>query len=424
MTEEFLHFIWQYKLYDAQLQLIDGEQLTILHPGIRNFDSGPDFFNARIRIGDTEWAGNVEIHMLSSDWNKHRHSLDHNYSNIILHVVWRNDTSIIRSDGSFIPTLELDGRYNATVWHQYVRFMESGLWIPCGKMSASVEPMVRNAWLDRLLIERLERKSGEINRLLDATQNDWSQVFYYMLATKMGFNVNNHAFEQLARSLPLGLMAKHADDLFQLEALIFGQAGLLINELTEEYPVALRKEYGYLRKKYNINPIEKHLWKFMRLHPGNFPTIRLAQFAAIIYGAQAGFDTLLDAGSVDDYRKLFAKQASAYWDTHYSFGKLSAHKPKILGKTSADLLIINLVAPLLLAYGQGRSDNAIVEKAVNLLSAVPPENNKITRQWVETGFEIQNAAISQALIQLKTAYCSPKKCLQCAIGNSLLRQTS
>ncbi|MFA5973464.1 MAG: DUF2851 family protein [Lentimicrobiaceae bacterium] len=421
MTEEFLHYIWQYRLYSPDLVLQTGEQVVVLHPGVHNTDSGPDFFNAKIRIGETIWAGNIEIHILSSDWKRHNHQQDMSYDNVILHVVWRDDMPVFRNNGSSVPTLELDGLYNENSWKNYLRFMASQQWIPCDTMVASVDPFLRTAWLDRILVERLERKALHVESILSITNNDWAHTFYRLLARNMGFKLNNQAFEMLALSLPYQFLAKHADDLFQVEAMVFGQAGLLGISLTDEYPQKLKKEYEFLKSKFNLTPIDTHLWRFMRLHPGNFPTLRLAQFASIIHHSRSIISDLFNSNDVNTYRKLFGAEASEYWNTHYAFDKPSASKRKTLGLSSIDLLIINLVAPMLVAYGRWKSDTAMIEKAVDLLMQLKPENNTYTRNWAEIGITPPNAATSQSLIELKTQYCDHKKCLSCSLGSALLK---
>ncbi len=421
MTEEFLHYIWQYRLYKPNLVLHTGEKVAVLHPGVHNSDSGPDFFNARIRIGETIWAGNIEIHILSSDWKRHNHQQDKSYDNVILHVVYQNDQTVFRVDGSAIPTLELDGLYNENSWKHYLGFMASQKWIPCETMISEVDSFVRNAWLDRILVERLERKALQVEEILLLTNNDWALTFYRLLARNMGFKLNNLAFEMLAQSLPYSFLAKHADDLFQVEAMVFGQAGLLESSFTDEYPSKLKKEYSFLKKKFDLVPIDTHLWRFMRLHPGNFPTLRLAQFAAVIHHSSSIIGELFNSGDVNTYRKLFGAEASAYWDTHYTFNKSSDAKRKTLGLSSIDLLIINLVAPMLVAFGRWKSDSAMIEKAVDLLMQLKPENNTIIRKWAVLGIAADNAATSQSLIELKSQYCDHKKCLSCSIGNDLLK---
>ena len=421
MTEEFLHYIWQYRLYQPGLMLQTGEQLEVLHPGMHNIDSGPDFFNARIRIGETTWAGNIEIHVLSSDWKRHNHQQDMSYDNVILHVVWRDDAPVMRNNGSSIPTLELDGLYSEHAWKNYLSFMASKRWVPCETQVSHVDAFVRTAWLERVLVERLERKASQVELILALTQNDWAQAFYRLLARNMGFKLNNQAFEMLAKSLPFSYLAKHADDLFQVEAMVFGQAGLLENTFTDTYPQKLKMEYEFLKKKFDLMPIDAHLWRFMRLHPGNFPTLRLAQFASIIHHSSVIISQLFLSPDVATYRKLFGAHASEYWNTHYTFDKLSAFKRKSLGSSSIDLLIINLVAPMLVAYGRWKADVSMVEKAVDLLMKLKPENNIYSRKWAALGVPADNAATTQALIELKTQYCEPKKCLNCSIGNELLK---
>ncbi len=421
MTEEFLHYIWQYRLYSHDLVLQTGEKLEVLHPGVHNTDSGPDFFNGKIRIGETLWAGNIEIHIQSSDWKRHNHQSDKSYDNVVLHVVFRDDMPVFRSDGSAIPTLELDGHYNENAWKNYLCFMASRQWIPCETMILRVDPFIRNAWLERILIDRLERKALLVEQVLAITNNDWALTFYRLLARNMGFKLNNQAFGMLAQSLPYPFLAKHADDLFQVEAMVFGQAGMLGSSFTDEYPQKLKKEYEFLKNKFELTPIDAHLWRFMRLHPGNFPTLRLAQFASIIHHSGSIISELFNSDDVNSYRKLFGAEASEYWNTHFVFDKPSAPKRKTLGFASIDLLIINLVAPILVAYGRWKRDTAMIEKAVDLLMAVKPENNAFIRKWAEIGVAAENAATSQSLIELKSQYCENKKCLTCAVGMQLLK---
>ncbi len=421
MTEEFLHYIWQYRLYKPDLVLQTGEQADVLHPGIHNLDSGPDFFNAKVRIGETIWAGNVEIHIHSSDWKRHNHQQDISYDNVIMHVVWRDDTPVLRMNGSEIPTLALDGLYNENSWKNYLRFMASQQWIPCDTMISGVDPFIRNAWFDRVLVERLERKALQVEHILSLTNNDWAHTFYRLLARNMGFKLNNQAFEMLAQSLPYPFLAKHADDLFQIEAMVFGQAGLLESSFTDEYPRKLKKEYEFLKGKFDLKPIDAHLWRFMRLHPGNFPTLRLAQFASIIHHSGSLISELFNSDDVNTYYKLFSVEASEYWNTHYTFEKASASRKKTLGRSSVDLLVINLVAPILLAYGRRKGDTLMTGKPIDILMQLKGEENSIIRKWAELGMDVSNAACTQSLLELKTNYCDLKKCLNCSIGNYLLR---
>lgn len=422
MTEEFLHYIWQYRLYKPHLVLQSGEQVEVIHCGMHNSDSGPDFFNARIRIGETIWVGNVEIHIQSSDWKRHAHHHDKSYNNVILHVVWRDDSPVLYNDGSLMPTLVLNGLYAENAWKKYLNFMASQQWIPCYNLISGVDSFVRNAWLDRVLVERLERKSLEVEHVLSFTNSDWALTFYRLLARNMGFKLNNQAFEMLSQSLPYLFLAKHADNLFQLEAMIFGQAGMLEVDFVDAYPIKLKKEYGFLKAKFNLIHIDSHLWRFMRLHPGNFPTLRLAQFASIIHQSVAVIAALFESSDVKAYRKLFSAEASEYWKTHYTFDKLSSSRPKTLGQSSIDLLLINLVAPILLTYGRRKSDTEFTERPLDLLLQLKGEDNAIIRRWAQLGFDVSKAATTQALIELKTNYCDAKKCLSCRIGNELLKK--
>jgi hypothetical protein len=272
-----------------------------------------------------------------------------------------------------------------------------------------------------VLVERLERKALQVEQILSLTNNDWAHTFYRLLARNMGFKLNNQAFEMLAQSLPYPFLAKHADDLFQIEAMIFGQAGLLGSSFTDDYPQKLKKEYEFLKGKFDLTPIDSHLWRFMRLHPGNFPTLRLAQFASIIHHSVSIISELFNSNDVTKYRKLFGAQASEYWNTHYTFDKSSASRRKTLGQSSIDLLLINLVAPILLAYGRRKSDNEITEKPIDLLMQLKGEENSIISKWAELGMDVSSAANTQALLELKTNYCDAKKCLDCRIGNELLK---
>ena len=421
MTEEFLHYIWQYRLYNPELVLQTGEQAEVLHPGIHNLDSGPDFFNAKVRIGETIWAGNVEIHIHSSDWKRHNHQQDISYDNVIMHVVWRDDTPVFRMNGTEIPTLALDGLYNENSWKNYLRFMASQQWIPCDTMISGIDPFIRNAWFDRVLVERLERKALQVEHILSLTNNDWAHTFYRLLARNMGFKLNNQAFEMLAQSLSYAVLARHADDLFQVEAMVFGQAGLLESSFKDEYPRKLKKEYEFLKNKFDLKPIDAHLWRFMRLHPGNFPTLRLAQFASIIHHSGSMISELFNSNDVNTYYNLFSVEASEYWNTHYTFDKASASRKKTLGRSAADLLVINLVAPILLAYGRRKGDTLMTGKPIDILMQLKGEENSIIRKWAVLGVDVSNAASTQALLELKRNYCDLKKCLNCRIGNYLLR---
>lgn len=424
MTEDFLHYLWRYRLYQPGLTTADGEPLEVLDPGILNRDAGPDFLQARVRVGDTILAGNVEIHLNTSDWLRHGHQHDKRYENLILHVVWQHDPQAGIPMLEHVPVLELRPYAEWVRIGHYDRLMASKVAIPCGNQWQECQPIKLKFWFQQLLTSRLERKALLIEEILHQSHNDWNEVFYRLLASNMGFKVNATPFAQLAASLPYAVLLKHAQGPMQLEALVFGQAGLLNDPFTEAYPIALQKEYLFLQTKYSLKPIQAEGWKQSRMHPGNFPAVRLAQFAAIVAGLQDKIPQLLDAATPDEIRAVFSSRASTYWDTHYTFHHPSPRKEKHLGNQSVDLLLINLVAPLYLSYGRYHGRPDYTERPFDLLSALETENNAILRRWHEVGMVAQNAAESQALIELYNNYCQHKKCLECQIGMELLNRTT
>lgn len=422
IPEELLVYLWRYRLTNGVLYTSDGLPVTILHPGERNFDSGPDFFNGRVKIGDTIWAGNIEIHVLSSDWFKHGHDRDPAYDNIILHVVYRNDRPVYRKSKQLIPSLELKGNFDETILTNYHKFLVLDKWIPCEEMIGAVNHFDVLAWLDKLMAERLENKATEIENELARTKQDFQEVFYRKLARNFGFKTNGDAFSLMARSLPLKLLAKHKEQIFQLEALLFGQAGMLKGNFKDEYPGALKKEYQFLAEKYNLQPIDRKLWKFMRLRPANFPTIRISQFAQIIYGSSALLNKMLETPKLNDVIGFLKVNATDYWNTHFVFDKKSGERKKRLGMASINLIIINTIIPFLFVYGRHKADPALQQKALTWLEQLAPESNAITRRFAASGIKPKNAMESQALIELKHAYCSKKRCLDCRIGYILLNR--
>ncbi len=423
LTEDLLHYVWKFKLFDrTDLRTTAGEPIEILNAGIHNFNSGPDFQNARLKIGDTVWAGNVEIHTSPGDWLKHGHDTDDAYNNVILHVVHQGDHPMVTAAGRVLPALELQGRIPEDL---YLRFHEliygSKRTIPCEGAIGTVSEMTLHNWLTRMTIERLQDKAAAVIRTLEVNRGNWEETFYQHLAANFGFKINALPFELLARSLPQTILAKHKNNALQVEALIFGQAGMLTDDLTEEYPVRLRNEYAFLQKKYDRRPIEQHLWKFMRLRPSNFPTIRLAQFAALTMASSHLFSKVLETSSVAELRKLFSNiVVNDYWEDHYRFGKESKPSSKNLGGSSVDLLLLNTVAVCLFAYGDHLKLNKYVDRALKLLEDLPLEYNNIVNDFKAMGVKANNAFASQAMIQLKNKYCDHKKCLNCGIGNQIL----
>jgi hypothetical protein len=422
MTEEFLHYIWKYKRYDsAELITQSGENIQVLKQGDHNTDAGPDFFNSKVKVGKTLWAGNVEIHIKSSDWKKHKHELDKAYDNVILHVVYENDEKLFRKSGEEIPTLELKGKFDKQAFKKYLQFKDSKAWVPCATQLKSVESFTLNTWLDRLLVERLERKSVNISLCLEKNKNNWEETFYQQLARSFGFKVNSDPFELLAKSLPISVLARHKSSLFQIEALLYGQAGMLNKEFTDTYSQYLQNEYVFLQKKYKLKPIDTHLWKFLRLRPSNFPTIRIAQFAGLIHNSVHLLSKILEAKKTEDIKALFKVKASEYWQTHYLFDKASEKKSKSLGSNSINNIIINTIVPFLFVYGKSKGEEKYVEGALSLLEKVEEEQNSIITKWKQYGVDADSAYRSQALLQLKNEYCLNKRCLECAVGAKLLQ---
>ncbi len=419
MKEEFLHFIWEHRLFDkTDLKTVDGEKLEIISTGQPNSNSGPDFFNARIRIGETTWAGNIEIHQKSSHWYQHRHETDAAYDNVILHVVELHDKPVVIRNHQ-IPALEI--KYSPAILENFEQLLKSKRWIACEDRLPEVDPFVLRFWFSSLMIERLQAKTSSILELLQQNKNNWNETFYQLLARNFGMKINAIPFELLAKSLPLSILSKHKNDLFQIEALLFGQSGLL-NEtlLGDDYYLSLRNEYSFLYKKYGLSGIEAHLWKFMRLRPVNFPTIRIAQLAMLIHRSSALFSHILESETLEELKNLFDVATSEYWETHYRFNKTSGKLKKTFGETAFHNLVINTIVPMLFVYGDQHLDQAIKDRALRLLESLPPESNQIIKKWNELGIDSQSAFETQALIQLKNCYCELKKCLHCQLGAKII----
>lgn len=422
MTEAFLHYIWKYKLfYKKELITTEGESLIVIQSGTHNSNAGPDFFNAKIKIGKTTWAGNIEIHIKSSDWNKHQHSKDKAYQNVVLHVVYEADNTIKDTLGNVIPCLELKNCFDPGIYKNYQKLLRAKDWIPCGSKINQVSSIALNHWLERLMIERLERKTKDIFDRLKQNHNNWEETFYQFLSKSFGLKVNNEPFEMLSRSLPLKVLVRHKNKLIELEALLLGQAGFLEKDFKEEYPNELKTTYKHLQKKFKLKPLAVHQWKFLRLRPANFPTIRLAQLASLIHHSSSMFSKILSSGHYKDIIELFNVKPSAYWLTHYQLDKPSTKKEKNLGTKSIDSLMINTIAPFLFVYGELHGEPSIKNKALQLLQSIPKENNAILDNWSKLGIKVKNAFRSQALLELKNEYCNQKRCLDCAIGYKILQ---
>ena len=422
MLEDFLHFTWRTRRFDLKnLISCQGESVQIQQFGILNTNAGPDFLQAKIKIGDTLWAGHVEMHLKSSDWYKHKHQDDRAYDNVILHVVFDHDQEVIRSTGEKIPTIELKSRIDKGIEHKYIHLIKNEKKIPCQGQFLEVENVIKHSVLDRLLVERLEKRTVFIKEELKANYQDWESTLYSLLAAVFGLRVNKDAFHSLSRSLPLKLLLKHRDKLNQLEALLFGQAGLLEKDFEDDYPNQLKRDYLHYQEKYKLTPIPFTMWKFMRMRPANFPTIRITQFAQFIYQTESIFSKILAAENATEIRNLFSVKVAGYWKTHYVFDKESKATEKRLGKNFIDLIIINAIAPFLFVYSKAKDDYRYFDKAIKLLESTKAEKNTITKQWEEIGLELDSAADSQAALELYQCYCLKKRCASCGIGAALLK---
>ena len=419
MKEDFLHFIWRHRLFkDGHLSTTIGEPVEIVCTGQYNTDAGPDFLNAKIKIGDTLWAGNVEIHRRASDWARHIHHEDKSYDTVILHVVKIDDVPVHRSTGQIIPTLLL--QYDDDLEKEYDDWQASTDWIACCRKIHLVDDFRIRHFLSRLSIERLEQKTRQIKAVLEHSGGNWQKAFYQLLFRAFGFSLNGIPFELLAKSIPFQVIEKQRKSLLHTEALLFGQAGFLNEESTDEYITNLQKEYVFLKNKYSLIPIEPQAWKFLRLRPANFPSIRLAQLAQLLQIPGHLSDYLLSVKKLPVLIKLFDVQASDYWNTHFLPGKPTAESPKKLGLPSIHIIIINMAIPFLFTHGKHFGNDENCERALRWLEELPPEDNHVLRGWCALGIKPNNAFYSQALLQLKTMYCDKKRCLHCAIGNALL----
>lgn len=417
MTERLLQYIWQFQYFNKSvLTTCDEEQVEIIQPGIYNTNQGADFLNAKIKISNTVWAGNIELHINSSDWEKHKHTGDDNYKNIILHVVWQNDMAIQQP----FPVMELHNKVSKLLLSRYDELMNSNTFIACERNLHSIEPIIWTMWKERLLVERLQQKSTVVLQYLEQNNYHWEETFWWLIAKNFGIKVNAEAFEEVARSISMNVLAKHKNQIHQVEALLFGQAGLLKTDFDESYPAMLKKEYAFLAKKYSLQPgnISLH---FLRMRPSNFPTIRLAQLAMLIHSSTHLFSSIKEMSSYKEVTALLNVTANDYWHYHYMFDELSSYKEKNMGIQMINNVLINTIVPVLFAYGQYHDEPSYKDKALQWLEEIAAEKNTITQGYMQLGISHKNAFDSQALIQLKNDYCNKKRCLECAIGNKLLR---
>lgn len=424
MTEAFLHYIWQHQLLGDGLTTTDGQPVVCHRAGELNRDSGPDFIGAHLNIGGVEWVGNVELHIHTSDWKAHRHSQDPAYNNLLLHVVYEHDCEIRQQDGRVPLTLELKPYLHPSLVANYDSLMapEAGLDIPCARQLSEVPQFIVSSTIERLAMERIESKADIVHRLLEDSRGGWEQACYWLLARYFGGKVNAFAFELLAKATDQRLLARWKDDPQRLEALLMGQAGLLEGYFEDEYPRRLQADYEALRSGSALQPLGGQMWKFHRIRPSGFPTIRISQFAALVCRSSNLFATLLETTDVKQIENLFDIQASEYWDNHYQFDvatKTSSHKR--MGRSQVHMLIINAWVPLLYVYGSTHGQQQYKDQAVGLLEQLPPEDNVYIRKWRQVGLEPESAANSQALLQLYTKYCTSRRCLECRIGYQILK---
>lgn len=410
MKEDFIYYLWENRLLSKDLATVDGEPVYVISVGVRNYDSGPDFLDAHVRIGKTLWVGHVEIHVNASDWFRHGHQNDDAYNNVILHVVYCNDNERLT-----IPTLEIKGKFDENIYAKYNSFLKSRRWIPCEKIIAGIQQFTWLSWLERIVVERLEAEVKDVFSKLVANKYDWEETLYQRIMRYCGLKVNNDAFERLASLLPLRILRKHFDNPLQVEAMFFGCAGFLEREFTESYPVLLQREFKVLKSKFNLTVMPMAYWKFLRLRPPNFPTIRLAQMAAVVCSCDNMLSKLQTVKDLDSVRNLFNVEVNEYWDTHFLFEKPSKEVKKKLGVTAIDVLIINAVVPVLFSYGIYHDNQELKNRSIELLNVMEPEDNVIIRKFGELGVSVCNAQQSQALLHLYNCYCKKRNCLKCRV---------
>ncbi len=416
MTERLLQFLWQLQYFNKNgLATTEGDTLRIISPGQLNKDQGPDFLQASLVAGSTRWVGSVEIHLKTTDWQKHQHEKDTHYDNVILHVVWEHDAVV-----NTIPVLVLQTRVSSLLLYHYEQLMQSASFIPCAGTIAEVKEMVWKSWMERLGIERLLRKAMLINQQLQEAKGHWEEVFWWQLARSFGGKLNGDCFEEIAKSIPVTLLAKHKNQIHQLEALLVGQAGLLDTVVEEKYPVMLQKEYKHLRHKYQLSPVHSPL-HFFRIRPAAFPTIRLAQLAILIQRSSPLFSRVKEVSGLTDLAALFDGGVTDYWNYHYRFDQPGSFREKNTGELFIHTLIINTVCPVVFAYGAYHQQELYKQKAMQWLTDLPPEKNHVTRSFRQLGVAGATALHSQSLLELKNNYCDKRYCLSCAIGTAILK---
>ncbi len=428
--EQLLHYCWKHKLWPKEgMTTTDGQTVEVIDPGLHNHNAGPDFFNAKVKIDGMMWIGNVEIHERSSDWYRHGHNTDPRYDNVVLHIVSTADSGVQTAAGHFIPQVLL--QVPADVRENYEELLRTDSYPPCYKIIPQLQPLTIHAWMASLQTERLEQKTVAIEERAAKSNDSWEDAYFQTLARNYGFGINGDAFEEWVRHIPLSAVGKHRDDLFQIEAIFLGQAGLLELDaipsqyqqqaIQEGYFTKLRNEYTYLAHKFSLQPMDRQLWRFLRLRPQNFPHIRISQLANLYYNRKASLSALVECTDMIALAELMNTQVTPYWQTHYTFGAESRQNTKSLSPSSINLLIINTCIPLLFAYGRHSGREELCDRAFDFLEQLKAEENHIIRMWKECGLDVRTAGDSQALIQLKRQYCDRRDCLRCRIGYEYLR---
>ena len=421
LSEKFLHHVWKFGWFNSKnLTTVTGQEIEILHAGLHNHNAGPDFMNARIRMDDTIWWGNVEIHIRASDWHRHNHQSDDNYKNVILHVVLFNDTSIYLHNPGDLQVLDLSQCLDWNIWEAHQQWLNNYRWIPCESVIHKTEHAYWCMAIDRLLIERLQDRVEYLFKTLERTGGNWSQVAFVELCKAFGFKSNSLPMEMLANSIPYSVMLRHSSDPLQLEAILFGQAGMLQGAMLDEYGTRLRDEYAILKLKHDLTPLSKSIWNFGKVRPSNSPMLRIAQLASVLSRTKHLASSLLNLEE-PELATLLAAQTHPYWETHKQFG-IRRKKPlqTSMGKMSTEQLIINVAARLRFAHGKHHNNVTVMTDALDLLHSIPSEQNKVIHNWNKLGIKSDDAGDSQALIQLYSVYCSQERCIECPIGISLL----
>ena len=429
--EQLLHYVWKHKLFPlTPLTTTTRQHIEVIDPGLHNRNAGPDFFNAKLKIDGTLWVGNVEIHDKASDWYLHGHNKDERYDNVILHVCGTIDQEARNSKGELLTQMQLHIPQHVST--HYKELLSIDQYPPCHQIIPSLTKLTIHSWMSALQAERLSQKTEAIEQRAKLCNGDWENAYFITLARNFGFGINGDAFEEWAKNVPLHSVDHHRDNLFQIEAIFMGQAGLLELEaiperyqkeaLNDGYFSRLRNEYLYLAHKFSLKPMDYKLWRFLRLRPQNFPHIRISQLAQLYYQRQSGLSLMLEAQNIKEAKAVLSTYVTPYWGTHYTFGSTSIRNEKHISPFSLNLLVINTIVPMLFAFGRHKGEEKYCDRAFDFLEQLPAENNHIVRMWKLCGLAVENAGDSQALIQLKKEYCDKKECLRCRIGYEYLKR--